>query len=248
MEVAIVTGASKGLGLALAGGLADQGWSLVIDARGGEALRSAEEDLRARLQHGSSLVAIVGDVTSQAHRSELVEAARRSGGLDLIVNNASTLGLTPLPNVADYPLGSLRRVLEVNVVAPLALIQESISLLENSSQPRVMNITSDAAVEHYEGWGGYGLAKAALEHLSTTLSVEDPELRTWVVDPGDLRTEMHQQAFPGEDISDRPRPETVVPRLVALIGSDLPSGRYRASDIPVGEIPSGKTATAGVPQ
>ncbi len=247
MEVAIVTGASKGLGRALAGRLADRGWSLVIDARGGDDLRSAEEDLRSRLRTGSSIVAIVGDVTSQAHRSELVEAARRSRGLDLIVNNASNLGHTPLPNIVDYPLDSLRHVFEVDVLAPLALIQESISLLKRSARPRVMNITSDASIEHYERWGGYGLAKAALDHLNATLSVEDPDLRTWAVDPGDLRTEMHQQAFPGEDISDRPLPESVVPRLVALIESDLPSGRYRAGEIPVSDMSPGNASTAGAP-
>jgi NAD(P)-dependent dehydrogenase (short-subunit alcohol dehydrogenase family) len=248
MNVAIVTGASKGLGRALAGGLADDGWSLVIDARGDEALRSAEENLRSRLRAGSSIVAITGDVTSQAHRSELVEAARRSGGLDLIVNNASTLGHTPLPGMVDYPLESLRRVFEVDVLGPLALIQESVGLLKRSDRPRVINITSDASIEHYAGWGGYGLAKAALDHLSATLGAEDPDLRTWAVDPGDLRTEMHQQAFPGEDISDRPLPESVVAQLLALIGSNLPSGRYRASEIPVSDISPGHSATAGAPR
>ncbi len=248
MEIAIVTGASKGLGRALAGGLADQGWSLVIDARGDEALRNAEKDLRSRLSAGSSIVAIAGDVTSQAHRFELVEAARRSGSLDLIVNNASTLGHTPLPGMVDYPLESLRRLFEVDVLGPLALIQDSIELLKRSDRPRVINITSDASIEHYAGWGGYGLAKAALDHLSATLSVEDPDLRTWAVDPGDLRTEMHQQAFPGEDISDRPLPESVVGRLLALVESNLPSGRYKAGEIPMSEVSPGQSATAGAPR
>ncbi len=241
MKVAMVTGASKGLGRAIAGGLAERGWSLVIDARGGALLRSAEEELRriaeASVAGESPVVAIAGDIASPAHRSELVEAARRLGGLDLIVNNASTLGSSPLPRLVNYPIGSLRHVLEVDVLAPLALIQESVDLLNSSDRPRLVNITSDASIEHYERWGGYGLAKAALDHLSATLAAEEPGVRTWAVDPGDLRTDMHQDAFPGEDISDRPLPESVVARLVALIESDLPSGRYRLSEIPVREIP-----------
>jgi NAD(P)-dependent dehydrogenase (short-subunit alcohol dehydrogenase family) len=231
MEVAIVTGASKGLGRALAEGLAARGWSLVIDARGAELLSGVEEDLRSKRAHGAELVAIAGDISTTAHRSELVEAARRLGRLDLIVNNASTLGESPLPRLVDYPLGSLRHVFEVDVLAPLSLVQESIGLLNRATRPRVLNVTSDASIEHYERWGGYGLAKAALDHVSATLGAEDPGLRVWAVDPGDLRTDMHQQAFPGEDISDRPLPESVVQHLVALIESDLPSGRYRASEI-----------------
>lgn len=236
MKVAIVTGASKGLGRALAGGLAERGWSLVVDARGAEALKSAEDELRSSTLQGSAIVAIVGDIASPAHRHELVEAARRLGGLDLLVNNASTLGQRPLPKLVDYELDSLRDVFEVDVVAPLALIQEAIGLLEHSDSPRLVNITSDASIEHYEGWGGYALAKAALDHLSGTLAAEHPDLRSWAVDPGDLRTDMHQQAFPGEDISGRPLPGSVVPRLLALIESDLPSGRYKASDIAVEEV------------
>ncbi len=232
MEIAIVTGSSKGLGRALAEGLATRGWSLVIDARGVEDLKRAEEDLRSVKSSGSSIVAIPGDIASPAHRSELVEAARRLGGLDLIVNNASTLGESPLPRLVDYPLDSLRHVFEVDVLAPLALVQEATGLLMKSDRPRLINITSDASIEHYERWGGYALAKAALDHVSGTLGAEDPKLRSWAVDPGDLRTDMHQQAFPGEDISDRPLPESVVPKLVALIESDLPSGRYKASEIP----------------
>jgi NAD(P)-dependent dehydrogenase (short-subunit alcohol dehydrogenase family) len=156
--------------------------------------------------------------------------------LDLIVNNASTLGHSPLPILAEYPLDSLRHVFEVDVLAPLALVQEAMSLLKSSDHPRLVNITSDASIEHYERWGGYALAKAALDHMTGTLGVEEPELRTWAVDPGDLRTDMHQQAFPGEDISDRPLPASVVPQIVALIESDLPSGRYKASEIRASEI------------
>ena len=233
MKVAIVTGASKGLGRALARGLAERGWSIVIDARGAEDLEGAKDELLSAAGPGSSVVAIAGDIASPAHRHELVQAARRLGSLDLLVNNASTLGQSPLPKLVDYELDSLRDVFEVDVLAPLALVQEAIGLLQRSDRPRLLNITSDASIEHYEGWGGYALAKAALDHLSGTLGAEHPDLRSWAVDPGDLRTDMHQQAFPGEDISDRPLPGTVVPNLLALIESELPSGRYKASEIQV---------------
>jgi NAD(P)-dependent dehydrogenase (short-subunit alcohol dehydrogenase family) len=231
MEVAIVTGASKGLGRALAEGLADRGWSLAIDARGADALRAAEAELRSHQPRGASIIAIPGDVTLPAHRSALVDAARRLGGLDLVVNNASDLGTTPLPGLKSYGLESLRHVLEVDLVAPLALVQEAIDLLRRSPNPRLMNITSDASIEHYEGWGAYGMAKAGLDHMSATMATENKDIRIWAVDPGDLRTDMHQQAFPGEDISDRPLPSTVIPHLVALIEGDRASGRYKASEI-----------------
>jgi NAD(P)-dependent dehydrogenase (short-subunit alcohol dehydrogenase family) len=233
MEIAIVTGASKGLGRALAEGLVRSGWSLVIDARSEHALRAAETEIREHLEPGARLVAIAGDVTSGPHRSALVDAARQLGGLDLVVNNASSLGDTPLPGLVDYQLDGLRSVLEANVIAPIALFQDARDLLRHSSKPRLLNITSDASVEHYAGWGGYGMAKAALDHVTVTLGVEDSKLRSWAVDPGDLRTEMHQLAFPGEDISDRPLPESVVPNLLALIGSETPSGRYRASEFAI---------------
>jgi NAD(P)-dependent dehydrogenase (short-subunit alcohol dehydrogenase family) len=170
-------------------------------------------------------------VADPHHRDQLIAAAAGLGGLDLLVNNASDLGATPLPPLLDYPLAALRQVLEVDVLAPLALLQEARKLLASSPAPRVLNVTSDAAVEHYETWGGYGAAKAALDHWSATLAAEEPSLKVWAVDPGDMRTEMHQAAFPGEDISDRPLPETVVPALMALIDRGLPSGRYRASEI-----------------
>jgi NAD(P)-dependent dehydrogenase (short-subunit alcohol dehydrogenase family) len=230
MEVAIVTGASKGLGRALAEGLAEGGWSLVIDARTEAALESTGRALGARLWPGARVLAVPGDITSPSHRSELVKAAGQLGRLDLIVNNASSLGETPLPKLRDYDLESLRDVFEVNVVAPLALLQQALGLLEQSPDPRLLNITSDASLEHYEGWGGYGLTKAALDHASITFGVESPGIRSWSVDPGDLRTDMHQQAFPGEDISDRPLPESVIPNLMAVINSQLPSGRYKASE------------------
>ena len=227
MPVALVTGASHGLGRALASALAGRGWDLVIDARGARAL----DEARAELVGKSRIVAIPGDVAEPSHRQALVDAVRGLGGLDLLVNNASTLGQSPRPPLADYPLAVLRRVFEVNVVAPLALLQEALPLLEARSG-QVLNITSDAAVEGYDGWGGYGASKAALEQVSRVLAVEHPALRVYWVDPGDMNTRMQQDAFPGEDISDRPLPSESVPGLLALIEGDHPSGRYSARDIP----------------
>jgi NAD(P)-dependent dehydrogenase (short-subunit alcohol dehydrogenase family) len=231
MSVAIVTGGSRGLGAALAGGLARAGWSVVIDARDETALADAAGRVRAQLSAGAELRAVPGDITDAAHRRELVDAASELGGLDLLVNNAGTLGASPLPSLADYPLADLRVAFEVNVVAPLGLTQAALPLLLASVRPRLINITSDAGVEAYEGWGGYGAGKAALEHLGAVLAVEFPRLTVWTVDPGDLRTAMHQSAFPGEDISDRPEPETVVPAFLDLVDGDRPSGRYRAAEL-----------------
>jgi NAD(P)-dependent dehydrogenase (short-subunit alcohol dehydrogenase family) len=230
MSVAIVTGASRGLGEAISTGLASTGWSLVIDGRDAGAL-AATEDRLALIMAGDNLRAVPGDITDPDHRRDLVEAAAALGGLDLLINNAGTLGASPLPAVADYPLDELRAALEVNVVAQLGLIQAALPLLLASPRPRLINVTSDAAVEPYEGWSGYGAGKAALEHLGAVLAVERPALTVWSVDPGDLRTAMHQAAFPGEDISDRPEPATVVPAFLDLIVSDRPSGRYRANDL-----------------
>ena len=223
MPVAIVTGASRGLGRALARALADRGWTLILDARGADAL----EEVRAELAARTHVVAVAGDVADGRHRRELAAAARRAGGLDLLVNNASHLGPSPQPTLAAYPLEELRRVYAVNLFAPLALIQLVVPLLQESGGA-VLNVTSDAAVEAYEGWGGYGSSKAALEHLSAILAAEQPALRVWWVDPGDMNTQMHQEAFPGDDISDRPPPEDSVPGLLQLIESRPPSGRYRA--------------------
>jgi NAD(P)-dependent dehydrogenase (short-subunit alcohol dehydrogenase family) len=214
MPVAIVTGASKGFGLALSHALADRGWELVVDARGVSALKAAG--------FGSSVTLIPGDVTDPAHRSSLVNAVSR---LDLLVNNASALGPSPLPRLASYPLGEFGRVYEANVVAPLALVQLALPLL-TASGGTIVNVSSDAAVEAYEGWGGYGSSKAALDRLSAVLGVEHPSLRVYAFDPGDMRTDMHQAAFPGEDISDRPEPSSVVPSLLKLLDSQAPSGRY----------------------
>jgi NAD(P)-dependent dehydrogenase (short-subunit alcohol dehydrogenase family) len=229
MAIALVTGASRGLGRELARGLAEDGWSLVIDARGAAALDEAAADLRTHLVGDAQLVAIAGDVSDTAHRRALVDAAAELGGIDLLVNNASVLGPSPQPPLAEYPLGVLRTVYEVNVVAPIALIQEALPLLRKSPRARVVNVTSDASVEPYEGWGGYGSSKAALDHASAILAVEEPGVHVWAVDPGDMRTQMHQEAFPGEDISDRPEPATVVPALLDLIRSDTPSSRVRAA-------------------
>jgi NAD(P)-dependent dehydrogenase (short-subunit alcohol dehydrogenase family) len=224
-RVALITGASQGLGFALAKGLADQGWTLVIDARRADRLADAASALAAK----TNVVAIVGDVADGAHRDQLAAAVDDLGGLDLLVNNASTLGASPLPALDAIDLDVFRRIYEVNVIAPLALTQQLLPALA-AARGTIVNVTSDAGAEPYEGWGGYGSSKAALEHLSAVLAVEHPELRVLVVDPGDLRTEMHQDAFPGEDISDRPLPAAVVPGLVALIQSDRPSGRSRVAE------------------
>jgi NAD(P)-dependent dehydrogenase (short-subunit alcohol dehydrogenase family) len=220
MSTAVVTGASRGLGLALTRALAARGWSVVVDARGTRALQEQAAPL-------DGVVAIAGDLADQAHRAALVEAA--GARIDALVNNASLLGPSPQPALAGYPLQELRRVYEVNVVAPLALVQLALPRL--AAGAAVLNVTSDAAVEPYAGWGGYGSSKAALEQLGAILAAEHPELRVYSVDPGDMRTRMHQEAFPGEDISDRPPPEASVPGLVALIEGSLPSGRYVAREL-----------------
>ena len=231
MSVAIVTGASRGLGEALATGLARAGWSLVVDGRDAVTLDAAADRIRAAAKDGARIAVVVGDITDDDHRHNLPAAAFDLGGLDLVVNNAGTLGTSPLPSMADYPLDDLRIAFEVNVVAPLGLLQDALPLLLDSPHPRVINVTSDAAVEAYEGWGGYGAGKAALEHLGAVLAAEFPAVTVWSVDPGDLRTAMHQAAFPGEDISDRPEPSAAVPGFLELIGSDRPSGRWRAAEL-----------------
>ncbi len=224
-RTALITGASRGLGLALARQLAAQGWQLIIDARGAEALEAARLEL-ARHTH---VAALPGDVTDAAHRSALARAAQASGGLDALVNNASTLGPSPQPFLLEYPLDALERVYRTNVIAPLALIQATQHAFK--AGVRLLNITSDAGVEAYEGWGGYGSSKAALEQLSNILAAEHPDWRVYWVDPGDMRTQMHQEAFPGEDISDRPLPETSVPGLLELLTGARPSGRYQAREL-----------------
>jgi len=235
MPVAIITGASRGLGFALAQALSTEGWDLVIDARDASLLAAAASQLGP-----GAVRAVPGDVADAAHRADLVAAAVDLGGLDLLVNNASVLGPSPQPRLADYPLDVLAQVYEVNALAPLALVQRALPVLRKRLGV-VVNITSDAAVEPYEGWGGYGSSKAALEQVGNVLAAEEPLLHVYTFDPGDMRTQMHQDAFPGEDISDRPEPETVVPALLRLLRDRPASGRYRGADY------AGATASAVTP-
>lgn len=228
MSVAIITGASRGLGLALSRALAGRGWRLVIDARGASELERAARELGATTE----VVALRGDVTDDWHRGALIDAAGEH--VDLLVNNASTLGPSPQPGLAGYPLRDLEQVYAVNVLAPLALMQLVLPWMPDGGS--IINITSDAAVEPYAGWGGYGSSKAALEQATQILGAEQPALRVYAVDPGDMRTRMHQEAFPDEDISDRPPPETSVPGLLELIDGDHPSGRYVARELAPGAV------------
>jgi NAD(P)-dependent dehydrogenase (short-subunit alcohol dehydrogenase family) len=222
---ALITGASRGLGLALARALAEKRWELIIDARGPEALEAAREEL----SRSTGVAAIPGDIGQESHRQALAEAVKAAGGIDAMINNASLLGPSPQPELGDYPLDVLEGVYRVNVLGPLGMFQLARPYFKPGA--RVINVTSDAGIEAYEGWGGYGSSKAALEHMSAILAEENPSLRVYWVDPGDMRTQMQQEAFPGEDISDRPLPEESVPGLLALLEGDLPSGRYRAREI-----------------
>lgn len=224
-SAALITGASRGLGLALAQALARRGWRLIIDARGREALQRAAGELSA----WTEVSVLAGDVGDAAHRRALLVAARAAGGLDAVINNASVLGPSPQPALLDYPLQELATVYHVNVIAPLGVLQAVRGALKPGA--RIINVTSDAAVEAYAGWGGYGSSKAALEQLTAVLASENPQWRVYWVDPGDMRTRMHQQAFPGEDISDRPLPQASVPGFMALLEGDLPSGRYAAREV-----------------
>jgi NAD(P)-dependent dehydrogenase (short-subunit alcohol dehydrogenase family) len=225
MPIALITGASRGLGRATARALSERGWSLVVDARRADELAAATRGL-------ADVVAIAGDVTDPAHRAQLVTAAGRLGRLDALINNASRLGPSPQPPLRDYPLAELGRVYDTNVYAPLALIQ-LLAVPLAAAGGTIVNVSSDAAVEAYQGWGGYGSAKAALDQVTAVLAAEEPALRCYAFDPGDMRTDMHQLAFPGDDISDRPEPESVVPALLRLLDQRPPSGRYRATDLAV---------------
>ncbi|BBC37604.1 Oxidoreductase, short chain dehydrogenase/reductase family protein [Streptomyces graminofaciens] len=224
MPVAIITGASKGLGRALAGALAARGWDLVLDARTAGVLKETAEALSV---YGTRVEALPGDVTDAGHRAELVAAARGLGGLDLLVNNASALGAEPLVRLEGLALDGLRRALEVNVVAALGLVQEALPLLRASRAGAVVDVSSDAAVEAYETWGGYGASKAALDHLSAVLAVEEPDLRVWAVDPGDMGTDLYTAAVPDDDDA-RPAPDSVVPGFLRLLDERPASGRYTA--------------------
>jgi NAD(P)-dependent dehydrogenase (short-subunit alcohol dehydrogenase family) len=222
MPHALITGASAGLGRALAVELAKQGWTLTIDARHPEALARVAEELSALTQ----VHALPGDVSDPAHRAALVAAAGENGPVDLLVNNASDLGGSPLPRLRDLQTSAYERVWRVNVLAPHQLIQALLPRLRPGAV--IVNVSSDAGAEHYEGWGGYGSSKAALDHQTATWAVEEPGFTWYSIDPGDMRTAMHQDAYPGEDISDRPEPETVAPRILEIVTSGRPSGRYVA--------------------
>jgi NAD(P)-dependent dehydrogenase (short-subunit alcohol dehydrogenase family) len=228
VPVALITGGSRGFGQALARQLDARGWQLVLDGRDAATLRTAV----AELPNGR-VTPVVGDVADPAHRVDLVAAVRRHGRLDLLVNNASALGGSPLPTLAELSPSTFEQVLRTNVVAPVALVRACLPLLR-ATGGAVVSLSSDAAVEAYAGWGGYGASKAALDQATAVLAAEEPALRAYAFDPGDLRTELHQAAFPGEDISDRPLPETVVPALLHLLDTRPPSGRYRAADLLVG--------------
>lgn len=224
MPVAIITGASKGLGRALAEALAERGWDLVLDARTAGVL---QETAAALAKYGTRVEALPGDVTDGAHRAGLVAAARELGGVDLLVNNASALGAEPLVRLDALALDGLRRALEVNVVAPLGLVQEALPLLRESPSGAVIDVSSDAAAEAYETWGGYGASKAALDHLSAVLGEEEPGLRVWAVDPGDMGTDLYAAAVP-DDEDPRPEPARVVPAFLRLIDRRPASGRFGA--------------------
>ncbi|WP_367324171.1 SDR family NAD(P)-dependent oxidoreductase [Streptomyces sp. HUAS ZL42] len=226
MPVAIITGASRGLGRALAEALAARGWDLVLDARGAETLTEA---VKAVSGYGRRVEALPGDVTDAGHRAELVAAARELGGLDLLVNNAGILGAEPLVPLGRHPLDGFRAALETNVVAPLGLLQEALPLLRTAPAGAVVNLSSDAAAEAYRTWGAYGATKAALDQLSAVLAVEEPELRIWWVDPGGMRTGMLAAAEPDEDLSGTPAPEEIAPAFLRLLGRRPASGRYTAA-------------------
>ncbi|MFC5729872.1 MULTISPECIES: SDR family NAD(P)-dependent oxidoreductase [Nocardioides] len=229
-NVALVTGGSAGLGRALVAGLAERGWSVITDARDAGRLASLGD-----LPHADRITAIPGDVTDAGHRAALATAVDEHGRLDLVVHNASTLG--PVSGdrrfrlLADTTPEDLRHVWRHNVDAPLVLTSLLLPALA-ASEGVLVSISSDAAVDHYPGWGLYSASKAALDHVTLTFGVENPAIAAYAVDPGDMRTEMHQEWFPDEDISDRPLPETVVPHLLGLLQRRPPSGRYRAADLP----------------
>lgn len=231
-KTVLITGATRGLGLALARALSHKGWYLIFDARNARVVAKIAEELSSL----TKITAIAGDVTDEGHRRALAIAAEAHQGLDAVINNAGILGPSPQPCLVEYPLDILEKVYRVNAIAPLGIIQAVRHELKPGA--RILNISSDAGVEAYEGWGGYGSSKAALEQLSAVLAVENPSLRVYSVDPGDMRTQMHQEAFPGEDISDRPLPEVSAAGIIRLLEEDLPSGRYIARQLIREEVPA----------
>jgi len=228
-KTALITGASRGLGLALARALAEDGWQLIVDARYADVLDFVQDELRQLTE----VVAISGSVADRKHLQALAGAAEDAGGLDAVVNNAGILGPSPQPDLLDYSLQALEEVYRINTIAPLGVLQAVRDYLK--SGVRILNITSDAGVNAYPGWGGYSSSKAALEQLSAILAAENPDWKIYWVDPGDMRTQMHQEAYPGEDISERPLPVESVPGLLTLLEGVYPSGRYIANDLPVVE-------------
>lgn len=228
-QTALITGASKGFGLAIAEALAQRGWKLIINARNAEHLLKAQRNL----EQYTEVVAISGDVRDEIHLLQFAEKLEQlNWTLDLVINNASTLGVAPQPMLLDYPIDAIHQIFHTNVIAPLSLLQKVETFLK--PEAKILNISSDAAVNAYENWGGYGASKAALDHLSAIMGKENPQLTIYAFDPGDMRTEMHQAAFPGEDISDRPLPEEVaVPSALQLIQEPYESGRYEAGKIAV---------------
>ena len=236
-RTALITGGSRGFGLALARRLASDGWNLVVDGRDAAALEGARREIDAA--GPGTVIALAGDIADPVHVAALVNAAAGQGSFELLVNNAGTLGPSPLPHVAWLRTADLERILQTNVVAPLRLVQAALPHLR-AARGAIVNVTSDAAVEGYEGWGGYGASKAALEQLSRVLAAEEADLRVWWVDPGDMRTQMHQEAYPGEDISDRPPPGRSAAGILALVEGDQPSGRHQATSFaPAAAVPEG---------
>ncbi len=223
---ALVTGASRGFGHALTAALVRLGWHVVVNARDADRLAQSV----AALPQAVAVRAVPGDIVDDEHRLELARAVAARGRLDLLVHNASVLGPSPLVPLGDHPLPELLEVFEVNVLAPIALTQLVLPALR-ATPGRVVHVSSDAAVEAYEGWGVYGAAKAALEHAARVLAVEEPDVRSWSFDPGDMRTQLHALAEPGVDLSGLPLPEDVVPSLLRLLDENLPSGRYTAASL-----------------
>ncbi len=225
-KTALITGASRGLGLELAKTLAKKGWNLIINGRNPHALLKAKKEL----EKWTTVEAVSGNVIDEIHLIQFPEIAKQFRGLDLIINNASTLGISPQPELLEYPMEVIHTIFHTNVIAPLSLLQKVKNQINKNAT--IINISSDAAVHAYEKWGGYSASKAALDHLTLILAKENPDWNIYAVDPGDMRTQMHQEAFPGEDISDRPLPQASVPGFLELIEKDFPSGRYQAKALP----------------